>query len=106
MVKTLSAVVLASRGIWSLGIFLFANWSDLNRNRIVGTKEADGVGAGAGEASDPHLNELLRREIVYYSLQGIKIAVLENQMEEQFKKRALGSSSTSRPSGISLFVRT
>lgn len=133
-----SSLVLASRGIPSLIIFVFANQFDLflkrkipdiqsggggegrNTNRIAeataagSTDRDDGSDARLSSASDrssitrgrssvssrhalgdtadvnPHLNELLRNEVLYYTAQGIKIASLEQQLENQ-SKRSIGS---------------
>ena len=125
-VRTISSFVLAARGVWSLVIFIAANWTDLmlelkkrkeepDRSESIFAASVRGskisrlsdVQSLASDALDfnPHLNGLLRREILYYTTQGIKIAALEQQRDENGQLRSMGAwSAPLRPKGGSLFV--
>jgi hypothetical protein len=112
-VRSISAFVLASRGIWSVCILLAGNWYDVGRffkDRWAprfATLTRSGEDATTGSKVDdsllsPHLNVVLRKELLYYTTQGIKTAVLQHQLDRVGNARSIGTFSALP--GTSYFV--
>jgi hypothetical protein len=140
--STLSAFFLASRGIWSLGVIVAANWSELSRsNKKFGNESTNKVQIMEGGdnkfdlnrwttfSSDrmkstssnmskssttstsemkftyPHLSKVLRSEILDYTTQGIRIAVLEAINESNGGRRQLSNETNANRSSFGRNVR-
>ncbi len=116
--RSVSAFVLASRGIWSLVILLAANWHDmvtyfrspnapslLRRSFATAASAATAASSTLDQAAlSPHLNEVLRQELLFYTTQGIKTAVRQQQLDRESGKRSIGTFTSIKP-GMNIFVR-
>ena len=108
IVRSISAFVLASRGIWSICILLAGNWYDVEeyfRTQLFRTP----LGMSSIEATDeldlsPHLNVVLRQELLHYTTQGIKIAVRQHQLDRENGARSIGTFSSLPSSTLAFYV--
>ena len=71
-IRSASAFLLASRGAWSLGIFLMANWLEIStffRNQRLGKSIATGSGIGGGRAPPPKEEQVRDSELMLCVMQ-------------------------------------
>jgi hypothetical protein len=106
IVRSISAFVLASRGVWSVSILLAGNWHDVGKyfsdrwfRRPFGGMLRTSGGDGEVPSKDdsllsPHLNVVLRKELLYYTTQGIKTAVLQHTLDRVGSARSIGTFSS------------
>ena len=92
--RTISIFVLAGRGMWTLGLFIFANGKEIDsyiktyRSRSLGSVSE----VPEAELETVQLNVALQLEIVRFTVKGIKKAVSDNdQIGDSNIDRASGS---------------
>jgi hypothetical protein len=95
--------------VWSISILLAGNWHDIGAffaNRWKSSAALNKLPSSEQVAVDdqmsPHLNEVLRKELLHYTTQGIKTAVRQAQLDRESGKRSIGTFSALP--GSSFFV--
>ena len=99
--KTISIFVLAGRGMWTLGLFLFANWKEIKsflvknyRSRSSASEDTD---VPEAELETVQLNVALQLEIVRFTVKGIKKAVSDYDFVDMKPSNSFAVSGTKEP---------
>jgi hypothetical protein len=99
ILRTVSAFLLASRGMWSLGIFLLANWNEIHQHfQSLQLKHQSGANVPyipKEEQELVQLNIVLQKEIVRFTGLGIQKAAREINVIMEAQNSASRSSLTS-----------
>lgn len=82
---------MASRGTWSLGLFIIANWQDLSAFFQQESKQKDANAPPKQEEELVQLNIALQKEIVRFTALGIQRAVRDAEHLSQNSKVRISS---------------
>jgi hypothetical protein len=83
--KMIPVLLLASRGLWTLGITLINNWSDIRLCKSY--KNLSWKEAIASSDLEPHINTKLRSEIILYTKAGIMISINDELNSSYISKK-------------------
>ncbi len=99
VLRTVSAFLLASRGMWSLGIFLLANWNEIHQHfqalHLKHQSDATAPYIPKEEQELVQLNIVLQKEIVRFTGLGIQKAAREISVIMEAQNSTSRSSLTS-----------